>query len=337
MTRPILTPPGSFAAQTIDKVERLLELLSEIDAHRYLGPRLVLHGGTALNVFHLDIPRLSVDIDILYVGSVEREIMLSERATVQRELETILRKMGYVFNNPKDEHAGVTYKLSYGTDYGRDSIKVDLNFLNRSPLLGYEVRACPRCAPQVSFKVVPYLELVSGKMKALLERRRAAIRDLYDVFRVATTGVADLALLRALVVYYWSMAEPFPCALNGSVVDRFAGQDRALESELFPVLVAEERPTLAEMQETVAAFVDSLAQLSDEQQAYLKLMGDAAEYRPELLFGDWPEVLERAQVSRAARWKVDNLAKRSEEARGRPVQTTADGEDRRMNRLHEGS
>ena len=82
MTTPILQPPGDFAPQTVDKVERLLGLLGEINDHRYLGPRLVLHGGTALNVFHLDIPRLSVDIDVLYVGAVSRDTMLAERPEI---------------------------------------------------------------------------------------------------------------------------------------------------------------------------------------------------------------------------------------------------------------
>ncbi len=37
MSTPILRLTGDFAPQTVDKVERLLELLSEIHDHRYLG------------------------------------------------------------------------------------------------------------------------------------------------------------------------------------------------------------------------------------------------------------------------------------------------------------
>lgn len=310
MTRPVISPLGHFATQTIDKVERLLELLAEIDAHPYLGPRLVLHGGTALNVFHLNLPRLSVDVDMLYVGSTDRETMLAERIELREELETIMKKMGYAVNTPLDEHAGVTYNLSYAAEYGRDSVKVDLNFLNRSPLLGCETRVCSYCDPNVTFKVVPYLELIAGKIKALLERKHAAIRDLYDLYRMATGDRDDDDLLRALVAYYWSLAKPFPCPLDGSVVERFAGQQRALESELFPVLLDNERPSLEEMQETVAAFVDDLAQFNQEQKAYADHMATAGEYRPELLFAAWPDVLQRAQRNPSAFWKAQNLSKR---------------------------
>ncbi|MBP3884892.1 MAG: nucleotidyl transferase AbiEii/AbiGii toxin family protein [Olsenella sp.] len=50
-----------FPPQTLDKVERLLDLLEELGEHPRLRGRLALHGGTAINLFLLDVPRLSVD------------------------------------------------------------------------------------------------------------------------------------------------------------------------------------------------------------------------------------------------------------------------------------
>jgi predicted nucleotidyltransferase component of viral defense system len=294
----------------VDKVERLLELLGEIGEHRYLGPRLVLHGGTALNVFHLDIPRLSVDIDVLYVGSVSRETMLAERSDVRAELETLTRKLGYNPNNPKDEHAGVTYKLTYRTAWGEAVIKVDLNFLNRVPVLGHEVRSCRHCSPKVTFNVVPYAELIAGKIKTLVERGSAAVRDLYDVYRASETPFEDWGLLQALVVYYWTLAETFPRSFNGAVADRFLGQERALESDLFPVLLPHERPELTQMIDAVSSFLNRLGDLTPSQQEYVDLMAGPGVFRPALIFAPWPEILQRAEVSPAAAWKVQNLLKR---------------------------
>ena len=62
-----------FEPRTVDKVERLLDLLDEMERHPSLKGKLALHGGTAINLFMLDIPRLSVDIDVSYIGSVSRE------------------------------------------------------------------------------------------------------------------------------------------------------------------------------------------------------------------------------------------------------------------------
>ncbi|MCE5190186.1 MAG: nucleotidyl transferase AbiEii/AbiGii toxin family protein, partial [Actinomycetia bacterium] len=68
--RPSLIDTAGYPPQTVEKVERLLELLIEVGGHPYLAPRLRLHGGTALNVFHLSMPRLSVDADLTYMGRV---------------------------------------------------------------------------------------------------------------------------------------------------------------------------------------------------------------------------------------------------------------------------
>jgi hypothetical protein len=47
-------------------------LLCEFHRHPFLNRRLVLKGGTAINLFYLDLARLSVDIDLNYVGQIER-------------------------------------------------------------------------------------------------------------------------------------------------------------------------------------------------------------------------------------------------------------------------
>lgn len=61
-----------YQADTVEKVMRLLDLLQEIARDRILSERLVLKGGTALNVFHLGLDRLSVDIDLNYIGACAR-------------------------------------------------------------------------------------------------------------------------------------------------------------------------------------------------------------------------------------------------------------------------
>lgn len=61
-----------FAPRTVDKVERLLDLMEEMGRHPDLAGKLAMHGGTAINLFVLDAPRLSVDIDVSYVGAADR-------------------------------------------------------------------------------------------------------------------------------------------------------------------------------------------------------------------------------------------------------------------------
>jgi len=56
----------------------LLGLLEGLRKHPYLKDRLALKGGTALNLFLFDLPCLSVDIDVNYIGSADRDVMLEE-------------------------------------------------------------------------------------------------------------------------------------------------------------------------------------------------------------------------------------------------------------------
>jgi len=76
-----------YRPEMIEKVYHLLNLLEEFMAVPYLSSRLVLKGGTAINLFCTDeFPRLSVDLDFNYIGAVERDIMQQEKP----ELESIL-------------------------------------------------------------------------------------------------------------------------------------------------------------------------------------------------------------------------------------------------------
>ena len=67
---------NGFNEEVVEKVFHLMRLLNVLNKHPYLKGKWVLKGGTALNLFVLRHPRLSVDIDLNYVGALEREKML---------------------------------------------------------------------------------------------------------------------------------------------------------------------------------------------------------------------------------------------------------------------
>ena len=78
-----------FREEVLEKVILLLNLLKGFRSHPFIKGRLALKGGTALNLFMFDLPRLSVDIDLNYVGSAEREIMLAERPKVELAIRAV--------------------------------------------------------------------------------------------------------------------------------------------------------------------------------------------------------------------------------------------------------
>lgn len=131
-----------FAPQTVNKVERLLDLMEEMGRHPDLEGRLAMYGGTAINLFILDVPRLSVDIGISYIGAINREEMLAERPRIERGIEEVARCLDYDGPPTKSEHAGRTFVLRYRSEWGPDHVKLDCTFLNRSPLVKPAARGC---------------------------------------------------------------------------------------------------------------------------------------------------------------------------------------------------
>ncbi len=68
-----------FVRDTYEKTLRLVEVLQFIESDTLLLEALALKGGTAINLMIIQLPRLSVDIDLDYCRSISREIMIEDR------------------------------------------------------------------------------------------------------------------------------------------------------------------------------------------------------------------------------------------------------------------
>ena len=124
-------------AGTLEKVLRLLDLLQEIARDRVLADRLVLKGGTALNLFHLGLDRLSVDIDLNHVGALDRAAMEAERPAVDAALDRLLASRGYGVRRRPDEHAGGKWLVRCTSALGGNAtLELDVNYMARQPLFG---------------------------------------------------------------------------------------------------------------------------------------------------------------------------------------------------------
>ena len=304
-----------FQAQTLDKVERLMDLLAELKRHPDLEDKLCMHGGTAINLFMLDVPRLSVDIDLSYIGATEREKMLADRPSVEAKIETVANYAGYTVSSGKEEHAGKTFRLRYKGDWGSDQIKIDVIYLNRTPLLVPEFKTS-YLRPGVDVLMFSDFELIAGKVKALFDR--VAVRDIYDIFKLKqyldeqlTNHSEQSDLCHKIILYYASLSAHFPHSFKGRVEERFSGKEFELTTQLYPMLRNDERPTLTELIEVATSFVnDYVLPRDDSEQVYLSHFAKA-DYQPELLFSKHPEVLKSAQVNPEALWKLQNLQKMS--------------------------
>jgi predicted nucleotidyltransferase component of viral defense system len=195
-----------FRTNILEKVGLLIHLLEALRNHPFLKGRLALKGGTALNLFIFDVPRLSIDIDLNYVGESDREAMLAERPRVEAALQAVFSREGFTVRRMPGEHAGGKWQLRYQGASGQGGIlEVDVNFVFRVPLWPLKLMASrPVGAWQATdIQVLDIHELAAGKLAALLSRKQA--RDLFDCSHLFRTGALEPERLRLAFVLYGAM------------------------------------------------------------------------------------------------------------------------------------
>lgn len=190
-------------AGTLEKVLRLLDVLQEIARDPVLAEKLVLKGGTALNVFHLRLDRLSVDIDLNYVGVLDRAAMEADRPQVDAALNRLLTSQGYAVRRQPDDHAGGKWIARFASALGGGAtLEVDINYMSRQPLFGSARMDSIDLAGTraVAVPVLDLHEIVAGKLVALIDRQAA--RDLFDARRILAIPDLNWSYVKAAVLAY---------------------------------------------------------------------------------------------------------------------------------------
>ena len=195
-----------FRDDIVEKVLQLLNLLNKLNSHSFLKGKLALKGGTALNLFVFDMPRLSVDIDLNYIGSLDRGHMLSERPKLEQAIWAVFSREGFTVRRVPGEHAGGKWRLSFQSFTGQSAnLEIDLNFMFRQPLWdvqrldshtvgGHKAQNIP---------VVDIHELAAGKLAALFARHQA--RDLFDTHQLLYYGGLDMKRVRIAFIVYGAL------------------------------------------------------------------------------------------------------------------------------------
>lgn len=166
------------------QVRLLLDILPQVAKEDCFA----LHGGTAINLFIRDMPRLSVDIDLTYLPIEDRETSVK---AISAALETIKARIEQRLRNITVIHRKDAAKLQVSGN-GVD-IKLEVNLINRGALSA--IRMIPLCdKAQTEFEVFLEMPVVSlgqlygGKIVAALDRQHP--RDLFDIKHLlATEGI----------------------------------------------------------------------------------------------------------------------------------------------------
>jgi predicted nucleotidyltransferase component of viral defense system len=302
-----------FRTDVLEKVAHLLGLLDALNSHPFLKGKLVLKGGTALNLFIFDVPRLSVDIDLNYVGAEDRETMLAERPKIEQAFQAVFAREGFTVRRMPEEYAGGKWLLRYQSVAGQSgNLEVDLNFMFRVPL--WPVTISDSHAVGVwhasGIPVLDIHELAAGKLAALLARRQ--VRDLFDSHKILHMENLDHDRLRTAFVVYGAMNRMDWRTVSADAVDCDPAE---LTRQLIPTLrvkISPERETPAEfgarLVEQWRKALSAVLPFTDAEKAFLDLLFDEGKIDSTILTAD-TTLQKRIQGQPLLEWKAINVRK----------------------------
>lgn len=194
----------SFAERYRKQVDLLLRVLPFVSKEGCFA----LKGGTAINLFVRDMPRLSIDIDLTYVPIRSREESLAAIDTSLKNIAAQAREGLFGAHITETRHDGAVIKLVVRHDDVQ--IKIEVTPVLRGCVLAPELRCVtPNVEDQFGFAEIPvvsFADLYAGKLVAALDRQHP--RDLFDVRELlAKEGIGD-DLRRVFIVYLLSHDRP---------------------------------------------------------------------------------------------------------------------------------
>lgn len=259
-------------------------------------PTFALKGGTAINLFYRDLPRLSVDIDLTFLPLLPREETLKEiDAALDRVMGTIDQALPGA--TVKRIAGGGDGDTRIGVQEGRNLVKIETSPVTRGTIHPTELRVVTDAVQErfgfAEMNVVAFEDLYAGKLVAALDRQHP--RDLFDVkLLYENEGLTD-DLFRTFLVYLAQSSRPMhelirPRAqpLEDIYAKEFEGM-ALVPVELADLVAARER-----------LFADVASRMDDGARTFLLSLHDG---EPDFGPIDRPRGADLPGV----RWKVQNL------------------------------
>jgi len=190
-----------------ERYRRQVALLVEVMAAE---TDFALKGGTAINLFVRDMPRLSVDIDLTYLPVAPRPESLAAIDAGMKRIASAIRRglRGLRVIEVLNVREQIVTKL---TAQRLDAqIKIEVTPVLRGCVFQPEMRNVSQGVEDAfgfaQIQVVSFADLYAGKIMAALDRQHP--RDLFDVRDLlANEGITD-DLRRAFIVYLVSHDRP---------------------------------------------------------------------------------------------------------------------------------
>lgn len=196
----------------------LLELLPYIFEEEVFA----LKGGSAINFFFRDVPRLSVDIDLTYLPIEPRKVSLEK---IETALRRIAQKIKGNLPNVSIQEGRINNPNMMNKIFVRNQeaqIKIEPNLVIRGTVFPTEKHALSPKAQEifelfVEARTVSFTDVFGGKICAALDRQHP--RDLYDIkFLLDNEGITE-QIRKGFLVYLISHDRPMHELLNPLLKD----------------------------------------------------------------------------------------------------------------------
>lgn len=282
-----------------EQVRLLIRLLPIIDKEDCFA----LKGGTAINLFYRDLPRLSVDIDLLYLPMEDRDASLENiRAALARITDSIKKSIAgaQVQNTTLQQDNSLRIIVSLNDV----RVKIEL-----SPVIGGSLFPAVRMEvrPQVEKEfgyaemlVASHPDLYAGKLCAALDRQHP--RDLFDVKQLYENEGLTEELRKTFLVFLISHFRPMAELLNPNRKD-ISGIYEMEFAQMAEIEVSLEE--LLSVREKLIADINK--EMTDSERKFLLSVKNKTP--------DWALLgLDAALVSElpSVKWRLINLNKMSE-------------------------
>jgi len=271
-------------------------LLTQVAPLVFADNVFALKGGTAINLFVRDMPRMSVDLDLVFADHrLERDDALARINEAIRSAADRLKKRGFQTHAATAADAGET-KLFVRRD--KLEVKVEVNFVLRGTVhpvrpASLTPRAKEALLADLELPVVSLEDLYGGKLVAALDRQHP--RDLFDVMQLFLHEGITPGIRRSFVAYLACHSRPMHEVLSPTLRDISGEYDNTFRGmtsepvELESLLQARKR-MVAELQ----------AGLDAKEREFLLSL---ARSEP-----DWTLVgIEHLEQLPGIRWKLANL------------------------------
>lgn len=161
-----------------DRYRKQVALLIRIMPSVYKIKEFAVHGGTAINLFHRNLLRYSVDIDVTYIPIENRQHSL---ASINQKLLEVKKNIEKTIPGVVVKHKPDVWKLL--CTLGDATVKIEVNATKRG-IIGdvVELPLCEKARNEFSMgckaRTVSFSQLYGGKITAALSRQHP--RDLFD-------------------------------------------------------------------------------------------------------------------------------------------------------------